>query len=96
MTYANKREEKFAIQVKRKLGCELVDCVSSITFTVTEFEHSKYKSRVRAYNGQCSKCHSTIKLTSSAYSNFNSLFGKTNLVITKSMFDSVFEADADK
>ena len=31
----------------------------------------------------------------SAYQNFNSLFGKTNLVITKSMFDTVFETDAD-
>ena len=48
-----KRDEKFVNQVKRKLGCELVDCVSHITFTVSEFEHLKYKSRVRAYSGHC-------------------------------------------
>lgn len=89
-------DEKFSILAKRKLFCELVDCVSSITFTVTEFEHMKYKSRVRAYSGQCGKCHSVIKLTSKEFYKFQEMFGATNLVIIKPNFDNMFDVENDK
>ena len=85
------QDEKFVNQVKRKLGCELVDCVSHITFTVSEFEHLKYKSRVRAYSGQCSKCHSVIKMTGTGFNKFQNMFDTTKLVVTKSNFENMFD-----
>lgn len=92
----NKQDEKFVNQVKRKLGCELVNCVSHVTFTVSEFEHLKYKSRVRAYSGQCEKCHCVIKLTGTGFVKFQNMFGATKLVITKSNFDNMFDVENDK
>ena len=89
----NKRDEKFSKQMKLKFGCELDSCVSSITFTVTEFEHLKDKSRVRAYTGQCSRCHSVVKLTKSSFSNFERIFGFPKLAVTKANFDALFDAE---
>lgn len=88
--------EKFVNQVKRKLSCDLVDCASSITFTVSEFEYLKYKSRVRAYIGQCDKCHCSIKLSRAGFNNFRRSFRSTKLVVIKENFDSLFDVDADK
>lgn len=92
----SKRDEKFVNQTRRKLSCDLVDCASNITFTVSEFEYLKYKSRVRGYIGQCDKCHCSIKLSSAGYNNFLRLFGSTKLVVIKENFDSLFDVDADK
>lgn len=70
--------------------------MSQITFTVSEFEHSKYKSRVRGYIGQCDKCHSAIKLTGSGFNKFQNMFGATKLVVTKSNFDNMFDVEKRK
>lgn len=92
----NKTQIKKLEAMKKKVGCPLTDCGKYFTFTINENTLLSSDESKRVYTGACSKCHKTLKLKLNQIGTFQTVYGKTNEVITKSMFDDLFEIDEKK
>ncbi len=91
----NSQQLKKQANIKKKVGCTLTDCGLHFTFTIGENELALADEKKRQYSGVCNKCHKSIRLNASNLLTFQSVYGKANIVVMKSSFNSLFEESND-
>lgn len=92
----NKNLTKKQEALKKKVGCPLTDCGKYFTFVIEQNVLALADIKKRIYRGRCTKCHKSIKLNAEGLLQFQQMYGKTNIQITKSTFDNVFEVIKDE
>jgi hypothetical protein len=91
----NNQQLKKNTNIKKKVGCTLTDCGVHFTFTIGENVLALADEKKRLYSGVCKKCHKSIKLNAPNLLTFQSVYGKTTIVVMKSSFNSLFEENND-
>jgi hypothetical protein len=88
---ASKKDEDYILKMQQKLGCDDATCSTHFVFTVMEADLTAGNDFKRIYNGRCTKCSRYLKLTTAGMEKFKRLMGDTQVTITKSNFNQLFQ-----
>jgi len=89
----NAAEQKKLASLKKKLNCDLSDCIESIRFEVLETELQFVEKDKIRYRAKCSKCNASSKFNRKNIELLEKLFGEVRIVVRKNNYDSLFGSD---
>lgn len=87
----NKQQQLKQLSIKKKIGCELTDCGSYVTFTVSAQDLKLFEERKKTHVGRCARCHQSFKLSGNQVTTFHAVYGKATIEILHSTFDDLFD-----